>query len=101
MVSKVEVLQQIPQGAIPLHYASQKAFSTRTVFETVEAFSTQLREYYFYFPIIGRFRHFPVHASKLARIVGHGLPTEIEIVIRRTYVLSRYYELNGSIKCYH
>lgn len=57
---RLEVLLQIPQGALPL----MGGFETRTVPLQLEPFATRTIEYAFYFPAEGSFPMHPVHAAK-------------------------------------
>ncbi|MFT5240214.1 MAG: hypothetical protein ACI9X0_001185 [Kiritimatiellia bacterium] len=56
---KVDVLMQIPKGALPV----QNGFFTRSQHTQVEPYSTKKLEYHFYFPFPGDFEHFPVHVA--------------------------------------
>jgi len=73
----VEILCQIPQGSIP---GGINCFQTQSWFQTVEPFGTYKREYYFYWPEPGSFRHFPVHINKNGQTVGYGLDND-ELVV--------------------
>eukprot|EP00923_Selenidium_pygospionis_P020584 GHVN01035533.1.p1 GENE.GHVN01035533.1~~GHVN01035533.1.p1 ORF type:complete len:2468 (+),score=417.48 GHVN01035533.1:775-7404(+) len=58
-VEKVDLLFQIPRGAIPVlspRYTS--SFPLR-----IEAFQTQVKEIHFYFPTTGQFPHYPLHVT--------------------------------------
>ncbi len=57
---KVDVLMQIPKGALPV----QNGFFTRSQHTQVQPYSTQKLEYYFYFPFSGDYAHFPVHVAQ-------------------------------------
>ena len=63
---KVDVLQQIPAGAMPV-LAGMQTKSRHTV---LEAYSTQSQEYYFYFPEVGEFPHYPVHVAQNEEVVA-------------------------------
>ncbi|MDE0838443.1 MAG: hypothetical protein OSB41_05245 [Kiritimatiellae bacterium] len=56
---KVDVLMQIPKGALPV----QNGFFTRSQHTQVQPYSTKKLEYHFYFPFPGDFGHFPVHVA--------------------------------------
>jgi hypothetical protein len=79
---KLEVLQQIPEGSIPITKADgkSKAFLTKTSFVEVGGFSTQVLDSYFYFPSIGLYNHYPVHVSKNGKVIGTGVAMKLEIV---------------------
>lgn len=83
---KVGVLMQIPEGAVPVAGNSRTGFRTRTAFETVEGFSTAVLEYFFYFPTVGKFAHFPVHVSKTfldgMKVIGCGQPGVCNVVAK-------------------
>jgi hypothetical protein len=57
---KLNVLLQIPQGAIPV----DNGFFTKGQLVDLPAYGTQTIEYTFYFPAVGGFDHFPVHVAK-------------------------------------
>ncbi len=56
---KVDVLLQIPEGAIPVLNGQ----NTKSVHVTLEPYHTQTVEYFFYFPAPGTFRHYPVQVA--------------------------------------
>jgi hypothetical protein len=57
---KLNVLLQIPQGAIPV----DNGFFTRGQLVDLPAYGTQTIEYTFYFPGVGVYEHFPAHVAK-------------------------------------
>lgn len=57
---RVEVLLQVPVGAIPVLNGS----FTKSVYMDVSSYTTQSGEFYFYFPRTGDFPIFPVHAAR-------------------------------------
>lgn len=63
---KLDVLLQIPNGAIPL--AAGKY--TDNVQIDLAPYSTTTREYYFYFPATRNFTHFPVHVSRNETLIA-------------------------------
>ena len=63
---KVDVLLQVPEGAIPV----QAGFETRGVSVTLGAYASQSIEYSFYFPEAGEFRHYPVHVGRDGELLG-------------------------------
>ena len=73
---KLTILLQIPEGALPL----QTAFYTRSTPLTLEPYSTQTFDYYFYFPETGAYRHFPVHVARNERHAGAGEPFLFNVV---------------------
>jgi hypothetical protein len=73
---KVDVLLQIPQGAIPV----QNGFYTKSKHIQLEPFSTQKLEYYFYFPFEGIFKHYPVHVSENEEMIATTEPFDFKVV---------------------
>jgi hypothetical protein len=88
----VAVLKQIPSGAVPVTKSGRngmcRGFLTRTDFLEVQPFSTQVLEFFFYFPAVGVFWHYPVHVSKTGkdgtRVIGHGAAREMRVVAKPT-----------------
>lgn len=72
---RLEVLTQVPQGAVPLN---QGAY-TRSRPLTLGANQTKVLEYTFYFPRAGRFAHYPVQVFEQERLVTSGKPFEFEV----------------------
>lgn len=79
---KVEVLLEIPAGAMPVGGtgSAEKGFSTNTIFKTVRSFGTEVVEYYFYFPALGSYAHYPVHVSKMNGVIGFGVASQVSVV---------------------
>lgn len=73
---KVDVLQQIPAGAMPVLGGMQ----TRSMHTVLEAYSTQSQEYYFYFPEEGAFPHYPVHVAQNEEVVAAAEPFTFTVV---------------------
>ena len=69
----VEILYQIPIGSIPVNGQTQ----TQTKFITINSFGSKKIEFYFYFPMEGKFNHFPVHVTKDNKILGYGNKNEL------------------------
>ncbi|ETO05702.1 hypothetical protein RFI_31694, partial [Reticulomyxa filosa] len=65
-IQNVEVLYQIPVGAIPMNNGKW----THTQFETIPSYASKIMEFFFYFPSVGKYRHFPVQISKGGKILG-------------------------------
>jgi hypothetical protein len=63
---KLQVLLQIPVGAMPVN----NGFYTRGVYVAMEPYSTQTQEYFFYFPAIGDYPHYPVTLARNDKVVG-------------------------------
>jgi len=73
---KLEVLLQIPQGAIPV----LKGWVTRSFSWHLNPYSTKTMDYYYYFPQEGRFPHYPIHVAKNEKIIAATLPTILKVV---------------------
>jgi hypothetical protein len=73
---KLNVLLQIPQGAIPV----LNGRGTKSVSLTLEPYHTQTIEYFFYFPAAGQFPHFPVHVGHKADLVAFAPPFTLNVV---------------------
>ena len=84
----VELLLQIPSGAIPV----QKGFWTRGKTVELEPFSTHALEYAFYFPRSGEYAHYPVHAAERGEPAGAGQPIVLRVVDAPTSVDTRSWE---------
>ncbi|MEI6235857.1 MAG: hypothetical protein WCT04_22610 [Planctomycetota bacterium] len=63
---KLELLMQIPAGAIPV----KNGFYTKGSFLDVNPYATSSAEYYFYFPLPGTFAHYPVQIAKNEKIIA-------------------------------
>ncbi|HEY6039629.1 MAG TPA: hypothetical protein VIV58_35355, partial [Kofleriaceae bacterium] len=72
---RIAALVQIPRGSI----AVGGARATQTVEVALAPYGTHGHEYSFYFPQPGRFAHFPVHVSRLDRIIAAAPPQVIEV----------------------
>ena len=79
---KLEVLTQIPEGAIPLNSSEE----TMSSLLNLNAYSTQTVEYYFYFPFKGKYRHFPVHISQEGELAGYVAPFSFNVVDEPTKI---------------
>ncbi|MBL9099988.1 MAG: hypothetical protein JNL82_03465 [Myxococcales bacterium] len=73
---KLALLLQIPRGAVPVH----DGFYTRTLHLHLGGYGTQAFEYSFYFPLPGRWPHFPAHVSRAGQLVAFAAATELEVV---------------------
>ena len=75
---KVEVLLQIPQGALPV--LGSKSIESRRL--RLEPYSTKTLEYHFYFPAIAQapLPHFPAHVSLGEAFAGAAQPTTFTVV---------------------
>jgi hypothetical protein len=77
---KVDVLVQIPSGAIPI----ENGFYTKSTHMSLEPFSTQTMEFKFYFPMPGTFAHYPVHVSENETVIAHTAPFVFKVVDQLT-----------------
>jgi len=73
---KLEVLLQIPQGALPL----KKGFYTRSRTLNMEPYATQTLEYYFYFPQAGMFQHYPVQVARNGAFITAAVASQLNVV---------------------
>lgn len=73
---RVQVLMQIPQGAIPL-----EAGRNVTVREFLLApFSTKETSHVFYFPAAGEFQHYGARASSLGKYLAHASSIQLRVL---------------------
>jgi len=92
---KLEVLLQIPRGAIPV----SNGFFTRSRPVQMGPYSTTTFEYYFYFPAPGDFAHFPVHVSRNSQLVASAAPVTMNVVDTPTKIDTKswdYVSQNGT-----
>ncbi len=73
---ELEVLMQIPEGAIALESGS--VTTGRTV--SLNAYETQNHEFAFYFPKAGDFAHYPAHVARAGQTVGHAEAVRLNVV---------------------
>ena len=74
---QVELLCQIPTGAIPVN----GGFRTKNFVKKLSSYATSSLEYYFYFPLTGKFEHYPAHISRNGEVIGYSLnKCEITVV---------------------
>ncbi len=73
----VEVLLQIPAGAVPL----QKGFWTKGVPAQLEPYATGTLEYAFYFPAAGTFAHYPAHAAEKGKLAANAEPRSLTVAL--------------------
>ena len=79
---KLQVLLQIPMGAIPV----SNGFYTRGVHVTLEPHATRTIEYFFYFPTVGTFPHYPVTLAQDDRVTGGAEPATFRVVKQLSHV---------------
>ncbi len=77
---KLELLLQIPAGAIPV----RNGFYTKGVFLNVEPYATSSAEYHFYFPVAGQFAHYPVQVAKNEKIIAFTAAEMLNVVDKLT-----------------
>jgi hypothetical protein len=81
---KLELLLQIPQGALPV----LKSRATASPQLRLEPYTTQTFEYFFYFPAATKpgatFAHYPVQVSRSEQIVGAAKAFTFKVVPRLT-----------------
>ena len=73
---KLNVLLQVPIGAIPVSNGQP----TRTVLVDLEPYRTQTVDYFFYFPLPGKFAHFPVNVAKNEKFLAAAPPAVLNVV---------------------
>ncbi len=66
---QVELLCQIPSGSIPVN----GGFRTKNFVKKLSSYATSSLEYYFYFPQVGTFSHYPAHISRNGEVIGYSL----------------------------
>lgn len=79
---EVDLLVQIPEGALP----AKGSHKTRTDQVNLKPFSTERREYYFYFPSAGDYSHFPAHLSMDSNTVAVSNAMRFNVVEKLTKV---------------
>lgn len=63
---RLEVLLQIPQGAMPV----QRGYESQTLTLTLAPYETKTFDSFFYFPTPGQYPHFPVHVAEEGNLVA-------------------------------
>eukprot|EP01083_Nonionella_stella_P301896 1038317_1 len=71
---RIEILCQIPTGSIPVN----AGFTTKTNFITLSAYSVHKFEFYFYYPVVGAFRQYPIVVTKKNKIIGSSKQTKTD-----------------------
>jgi hypothetical protein len=82
---EVDVLWQIPAGAVPL--AAGQATDSRTL--TLQPFQVEKIEYQFYFPRPGEFVHYPVCVASEGTLAARGSERTFNVLGRRSRPLDR------------
>jgi hypothetical protein len=75
---KLDLLLQIPRGSMPLMGGRE----THTITVDVDPFSTRRFEYYFYFPTVGKYAHYPVHVSREGELIANAQPFTFNVVAK-------------------
>ncbi|MEZ6118737.1 MAG: hypothetical protein R3C28_19525 [Pirellulaceae bacterium] len=73
---ETDVLIQIPEGAIPVSGGQM----TKSVPLTLDAYRTTTVEYFFYFPAVGQFSHYPVQIAEGEQTVVAAAATTLTVV---------------------
>lgn len=77
---KLSVLLQLPTGALPVAGGRH----TKSVQLDLEPYHTKTIDYLFYFPIPGKYPHFPVHVAKNELHVTAAQPFSFNVVAKAT-----------------
>jgi hypothetical protein len=75
---KLSVLLQVPIGAIPL---GNGQFTKSAMFD-LEPYRTQAIDYFFYFPLPGKFAHFPAQVAKNEKLIAAAAPATFDVVAK-------------------
>ena len=62
----MEILCEIPDGSLPLN----TLYYTKSMNMTLPSYTTQQFEYFFYFPLEGKFNIYPSNASRNSQVVS-------------------------------
>ena len=79
---KLEILLQIPRGAIPVLNGQY----TRSLRVDLEPYRTQTLDYFFYFPGVGQFVHYPVHVARNEKLIASAEPVTLNVVEKPTKI---------------
>lgn len=86
---KLEVLRQIPAGAMPL----RNGFFTEGKFIELSPNQTVQMYYYFYFPKAGdTYPHYPVQISKNEKVIAFTTPTTLKVVSQLSTIDTKSWE---------
>ena len=75
---KIDVLTQIPVGALPINGGK----ATDSLAIDLEPYNTQSIEYYFYFPLAGKYDQYPVHVAKDEKLMAFAEAMQFQVVER-------------------
>ena len=73
---KLDVLFEIPVGAIPV----LSGHKTTSEYLQLKGYNTETFEFYFYFPVVGTYSQFPVHASSSEQLLAAANAVEFRVV---------------------
>ncbi len=73
---RIAALVQIPRGSLPIGGGKP----TATIDVVLAPYGTHGHEYAFYFPVAGRYTHFPIHVTRDQQIVAAAPPRTLEVV---------------------
>ncbi len=79
---KLHALLQIPVGALPVNGGQ----ATRGVYLELAPYTTKTLEYYFYFPAVGTFAHYPVTVARNSDVIARAAPMTFRVVPQLTEV---------------
>lgn len=81
-VQKLDLLLQIPQGAMPVLNAKP----TTSTHIDLQPFHTQTVEYHFYFPVAGEYTHYPVNVSRDGEVLAFVESQNFTVVNKPTQI---------------
>lgn len=73
---KIDLLLQVPVGCLPLAGHPE----TKSVHVELEPYRTSSIEYFFYFPEVGKYQHYPVNVAKNETVIAYAEPAEFNVV---------------------
>ncbi len=79
---RLHSLLQIPVGALPVNGGQE----TRGVYLELAPYTTKTLEYYFYFPEVGAFPHYPVTVARKGEVIARAAPMTFHVVPQLTDV---------------
>lgn len=79
--ASLDVLLQVPQGAVPV----LNGIKLTNKHQVLSPYTTWRHEFFFYWPVKGRFTHYPVHVACDEELVAHARPRTMSVVDRLTH----------------
>ncbi len=73
---KIDLLLQIPVGSLPLGGHPE----TKSVHIELDPYRTSSIEYHFYFPVSGKYKHYPVNVAKNETVIAFAEPANFNVV---------------------